>query len=239
VFDGARHAFRPRARAGDTTGLESKVPTQMVPIDTAFVSDGHAGQRLTDSARTRSFLALGVDARRCEKAAAVLQRTHRAQVLDLTGVLLETMRTEVDHLTGLTWRMVQAADAAPPGSRDARGLAVLVTRALPTLQAAIETALDTASGPLLLVEAGPLARYDALALLSRWTDLACGRGNAVWLLVPQLIGNTGPVIDGRPLPLAAPSQFFRLDGEWIDTHFAEADTDERTDRAVPAPEGAS
>ncbi|MFZ0160309.1 MAG: BREX system serine/threonine kinase PglW [Kineosporiaceae bacterium] len=238
VFDVARHVFRPRTRAGDTTGLESRVPTQMVPIDTAFASDGHAGQRLTESARTRSFLALGVDARRCEKAIAVLAHTHRAHTLDVTGVLIETMRSEVEQMTGLTWRMVQDADAAPAGSRDARGLAALVARALPTLQARIDTALDATPGPLLLVEAGPLARYGALAVLSRWTDLASPRGRAVWLLVPQLIGNTGPVIDGRPLPLAAPSQFFRLDGEWIDTHFAEADTDERCDGAVPAPEGA-
>jgi hypothetical protein len=32
----------------------------------------------------------------------------------------------------------------------------------------------------------------------------------VWLLVPQMMGSLGPVLDGRPLPLAAPGQFLRL-----------------------------
>jgi hypothetical protein len=38
---------------------------------------------------------------------------------------------------------------------------------------------------------------------------------AVWVAVPQLPGNQGAVIDGRPLPLAAPCQFFRLESDWL------------------------
>ena len=53
-------------------------------------------------------------------------------------------------------------------------------------------------------------------MLSRWADLATRRPQAIWVLVPQLPGNQGAIIDGRPLPLAAPGQFFRLDAEWID-----------------------
>ena len=36
------------------------------------------------------------------------------------------------------------------------------------------------------------------------------------MLVPQLSGSQGAIVDKRPLPLAAPGQFFRLDAEWID-----------------------
>jgi hypothetical protein len=72
---------------------------------------------------------------------------------------------------------------------------------------------------VLLVEAGPLARWDKLTgTLTRWSDLTTRRGSAVWLLAPQLIGNQGAVIDGRPVPLAAPGQYFRLDAGWIDSH---------------------
>ena len=53
-------------------------------------------------------------------------------------------------------------------------------------------------------------------MLSRWTDLAARRPQAIWVLVPQLSGTQGAVVDKRPLPLAAPGQFFRLDAEWID-----------------------
>jgi hypothetical protein len=91
---------------------------------------------------------------------------------------------------------------------------------MPAVDAAIETAVGRGGAPLLLTEAGPLARYERLAVLTRWADLASPRGWAVWPLVPQLVGNTGAVIDGRPLPLAAPGQFFRMDSDWIDSHAA-------------------
>ncbi|MGH3922394.1 MAG: hypothetical protein ACRDTT_05915, partial [Pseudonocardiaceae bacterium] len=69
--------------------------------------------------------------------------------------------------------------------------------------------------PVLLVETAPLARYGHLGTLARWTDLALRRTQAVWLLVPQLAGTRGAVVDGRPLPLATPGQFVRLDAEWL------------------------
>jgi hypothetical protein len=53
-------------------------------------------------------------------------------------------------------------------------------------------------------------------MLAPRADLATGRQQAIWAEVPQLPGNLGPVIDGRPLPLAAAGQFFRLDSDWLD-----------------------
>src|ERR1022692_168316 len=133
--------------------------------------------------------------------------------------------------------MVRAADAAAPGSREAAGLTVLVQRSL----AAIDIAIDDACGaaaegtrPVLLTEAAPLARYGHLALLAPRADLATRRRQAIWLLVPQLPGNQGAVIDGRPLPLAAPGQFFRLESDWIDTQHG---TD--TTRSLSAAGGSS
>jgi len=38
----------------------------------------------------------------------------------------------------------------------------------------------------------------------------------VWLVVPQLAANHGPVIDGQPVPLATPTQFTTLDSAWVD-----------------------
>src|SRR5262249_27761564 len=76
--------------------------------------------------------------------------------------------------------------------------------------------------PVLLTEVAPLARYGHLATLAPWADLATRRGQAIWVLVPQLPGNYGPVIDGRPLPLAAPGQFLALDRKWIDGQACES-----------------
>jgi hypothetical protein len=118
----------------------------------------------------------------------------------------------------LDWGFVQEADAASAGTRDAEGLATLVKRSLPAVEAAITAAAREApdgTRPVLLTDVAPLARYGHLNILGPWAVLATRRGQAIWVLVPQLAGTRGAVIDRRPLPLAAPGQFMRLDPDWI------------------------
>ena len=227
VYDDAERGYRWPTRAADTKGLASRQATVTVPPGPQLVSGGRSGHRLAESASTRSFLALGVDADRADRAVRALAGRLGAAVLDVTGVLVETMRAQAAEV-GLPWDLVQAADAAPAGSRDAAGLAALVQRSLPAVEDAITAALAGApdgTRPVVLTEIAPLARYGHLAMLSRWTDLAARRPQAIWVIVPQLPGSIGAIIDKRPLPLAAPGQFFRLDAEWID---ARPDTDRRT-----------
>jgi serine/threonine protein kinase len=217
VYDDAARAYRSPTRAADTTGLASRLATYVAPADSAVVEAGHVGHRLEESRSSRSFLALGVDGREVDLAVEVLVRTYNAIPVDLTQVLVEAMRSAADHV-GLPWDAVRAADAAAAGSREAAGLASLVQRSLPAVDAAVDAAwaqAGEASRPVLLLEAAPLARYEHLGILSRWTDLTSARRQAVWLVVPQLLGSQGPVIDTRPLPLAAPGQFLRLDSEWL------------------------
>lgn len=133
-------------------------------------------------------------------------------------MLLETLR-EASAEFGLAWDQVGAADAKAPSSRERRGLEELVRRSWPRVDAAIDAAVndtEAAPAPVLLTEASPLARYDNVGLLARWTDLAAPRERAVWLLIPQFAANQGPLLDGRPVPLAAPNQFVALDTDWVD-----------------------
>jgi hypothetical protein len=219
VYDDAVGAYRSKTRVADTTGLAPRPATVIVPVTPTLVEGGHLGHRLTESMTSRSFLALGVTADRMDRAVTVLVDRFGARLLDVTTVLLAALKAEAES-AGLSWEQVQAADAAETGSRPAEGLAVLVGRALPVVHAAIEAGGDAGRGPVLLTDAAPLARYGHLASFARWTDLAAARGSAVWLLVPQLLGNQGATVDGRPLPLAAPGQFLRLDTSWIDTQHA-------------------
>lgn len=217
IFDEGLRAYRPGARSHDTTGLESRSPTIVVRDTSAVSATGAIGQRLTDSLARRSFLALGVAATHLDKACQVLETNYRATVIDLTRVLIGAMKQTADA-GGLPWPVVLGADAEPASSRGGQGLRVLVERALPAVQAAVEDALNTvADGPVVLTDASLLTRYGALTMLARWTDLATSRPRALWLMVPQLHANQGPVIDGRPLPLAAPGQYVALAGDWIDT----------------------
>jgi hypothetical protein len=169
-----------------------------------------------------------VDAIRADRAVTALVSRFGAKVIDVTQVLIDAMKAQAAEF-GLDWEFVQAADAAPAGTRDAEGLSVLVQRSLPAVEAAIRTAAAAqpeGTQPVLLTDVAPLARYNHLNLLGPWADLATRRPQAIWLLVPQLAGTHGPLIDRRPLPLAAPAQFMRLDPDWIGAN-----------TRVPTPEG--
>ncbi len=137
----------------------------------------------------------------------------------MTGALVQAMRATAEQV-GLPWEQVLAADGALPGSREQQGLSTLVERVLPDVEAGLEA--QVAQGPVVLAELAPLAQYSHLGRLARWTDLTAARRHAVWALLPQLAGQQGAVVDGRPLPLAAPGQYLVLDRAWL-TEVAQPD----------------
>jgi serine/threonine protein kinase len=219
IYDNRESAYLTPVSEHDTTGLESRPPTVLI-TDTAPISErGVIGQRLADSLARRSFLALGAPALALNRLMTVLRVDYAATVINLSAVLIEAMREQASTV-GLSWSKIRSADAQPAGSRDAQGVAALVERALPAIEAAIEVGLaGPESGPVVLADAAPLARYGAMGLLSRWTDLSTSKARALWLVVPQLHANQGPLLDQRPLPLAAPGQFVLLDASWIVARF--------------------
>ena len=149
-----------------------------------------------------------------------------AVTLDLTHTLMDALHATA-AAAGLPWDVVLGADADQPGSRAHNGLRALVERSLPSVRATIETTLQEAAGrPVALLDASLLARYDALGMLAGWMDLSTPRPTAVWLVVPQLHGNIGPMVDGHSLPLTAPNQYVSVPRDWIDTY-----------HRTPAPEG--
>lgn len=220
VFDEKISAYRPAATAPDTTGLLSR-PATMLVTDTAPVSvHGVIGQRLADSLARRSFLALGVPATHLGKGLIALRGEYGAQPLNLTTLLLDGMRSQAEGK--LPWPLVLSADAEPAASRAGQGVRAVAAQALPGVLAAVEHALaENTDPPLLLTDASLFSRYGFLARLATWIDLATARPRSIWLVVPQLHANQGPIVDGRPLPLSAPSQFVALPPDWIDTHALE------------------
>jgi len=216
IFDDVERGYRNPQRGSDTTGLESRLPTRHDAATSPSTSYGDIGLRLDQSIASRSFLALGVEATRTSRLVAGLEQRFAAHTVDITGVLIESLRSQAAKV-GLPWETVRAADAAPANSRGRQGLGALVRAAWDDVIASVEDALSSIDqGPVAITEASPLARYDNMALLARWTDLSVRRAHAVWLVVPQLAGNTGARLDGRPVPVTAPSQFLALDHEWVD-----------------------
>ncbi|QLQ39641.1 BREX system serine/threonine kinase PglW [Micromonospora robiginosa] len=218
IFDDRLRVYRALDTGSATTGLDSRSVTSLAVATSPVGATGALGARLETSIGSRSFLALGTRADRLGRLIDAVQARYRATTVDLTGALLDALRA-VSAAANMPWDLVRAADAERESSRPRRGLDELIRRSWPEVEATVERALSAGrdDSPVLLTDASPLARYGNMALLTRWTDLAAPRRRAVWLLVPQLNGNHGPLIDGRPVPLAAPNQFVNLDNEWIDS----------------------
>ncbi|HET9897903.1 MAG TPA: NERD domain-containing protein [Streptosporangiaceae bacterium] len=213
IYDETLRAYRQPTRSGDSTRFSSRLSIGSFNPQPDQLHGSRAGHRLGESSSSRSFLALGIDWAELDQVIDALRTVFGAVEVDITSQLIAEMRRQAAEV-GLPWDTVRAADAAPPGGREALGLSVLVQRSLPAIDEAIDAACAAApegTRPILLTEAGPLARYGHLTMLAPRADLATRRSQAIWLAVPQLPGNQGPVIDGRALPLAAPGQFYRLD----------------------------
>ena len=215
--EGPPRRYRPIQAARDTTGLATRHVTVLAPDPAEVALHGAVAHRLAESRAKRSFLVLGVPATHVDHAPGVLVESYGADVIDLSETLIEAMR-RLAAARGLPWPAALNADAEPAASRPGQGLRSLVTAALPAVADAIAAALAVpGDAPLVLTEPALLARYDAVkSILGPWLDLATSRPRAFWLVVPQLHANQGAVVDGRPLPLAAPGQFVRVDRDWLD-----------------------
>jgi hypothetical protein len=136
-------------------------------------------------------------------------------------VLLQEMKATAAAL-GVRWEVVLQADAAAPESADWRRLQTLVRRAMP----AVEQALLTAAGPVLLVYPGLLARYDQMPLLERLRE-ACGRKSDAPGFIVLIAADEQrhmPVLDGKPITVILTSEWARIPEAWLENaHRSSAD----------------
>lgn len=162
---------------------------------------------LTSSRQERTFRALGIPLGASDTVAGALVDRFGATHIDVTDLLLSTLRSKATA-AGIDWNMILAADAGAAADRE--GLKGFVAQAIPAL---IE-AVDTAPGPVVLTDLSTLAAYGQLDVLGRWTDLTTPPPHAVWALVPQRDeagGRPGSKVDGSRLPINSPEQFAQID----------------------------
>ncbi|RYF60575.1 MAG: hypothetical protein EOO27_05350 [Comamonadaceae bacterium] len=170
---------------------------------------------LATSLRENGFLAIGVPVHRPGAhiaAAEALAQEHDGQLVDVTGEIVGAMR-DFAAAQSVPWDLVRGADAAAEGSRDARGLRAILDRVMPALRTRLEGQVfgEQEPGntrPLILVEVSPLARYGYLDTLARLSDLSAPRRRPVWVVLPQLRGQRGALVDGNPIQLGSPGGQF-------------------------------
>ncbi|MEP7311644.1 MAG: BREX system serine/threonine kinase PglW [Pseudomonadota bacterium] len=171
--------------------------------------------RLQRGLQQGGLLVLTVEPRQARHAEAELRRRFPApalQVLNVDALLLRELHAQADAL-GVDWATVLRADAADSNSRDWRNLLTLVQRAAPALR----QAMLKSQQPLLIVNAGLLARYDLLSLVTELEAAAGrpGRTPAAWLLLPTSQPALAS-IDGAPVPLVQSSVVAALAQPWIE-----------------------
>lgn len=170
---------------------------------------------LATSLRENGFVVIGVPVYRPgdhDAIARSLADDHRGELCDVTGAIIARMR-DFSSAKGLPWDLVQSADAAESGTRDARGLRAVLDQVMPQFRIELEPQVfgenvQSGSGPLILTELSPLARYGYLDVLAQLSDLSAPRRRPVWAVVPQLRGQRGAMVDGKPIQLGSPGGQF-------------------------------
>jgi hypothetical protein len=202
------------------TTMHTRKPTAVPSAADTGVGgeDGQYANQVAALARSlgeRGFLAVGVPIPpdrpgEHERVAAALAEVYDGEVLDVTAALIAAMR-ELADTQGISWDLIRGADAADAGSRDARGLRAVVDRVVPQLWERLQrTVFDgpASDAPLILTEVSPLARYGHLDVLARLSDLSAPRRRPLWVVLPQLRGQQGALVDRKPIQLGSPGGQF-------------------------------
>ncbi|MGV0850447.1 BREX system serine/threonine kinase PglW [Mycolicibacterium phlei] len=221
TWDPAREVYRfPDALPPSVTTLQTRQPTAVPATDTPRPEVEQASNAVAVLRRSldeAGFVAVGVQIPRDrpgehERVAQELAQTYDGELVDVTTELIAGMRQLADE-RGIPWDVVRAADAPMASPRDAQGLRAVIDRVAPVLRQKLRAAVfegEYSSAPLILTEVSPLARYEQLDLLAELSDLAAPRRRPVWVVLPQLHGQVGALVDRKPIQLGAPGGQFVL-----------------------------
>lgn len=212
--------FFPDAQPASATTMNTRTPTGLptstVPAAPTEVAPNNVAV-LNRSIDECGFVAIGVHVPpdrpgEHERMARLLAEAHGGQVVDVTNRLIAAMRTLAEQ-RGVSWDLVRGADSPDAGPVDARGLRAVIDQVVPQLRAELDAAVfdgDISRSPLILTEVSPLARYGHLDMLASLSDLAAPRRRPVWIVLPQLRGQTGALVDRKPIQLGSPGGQFVL-----------------------------
>jgi len=166
--------------------------------------------RLAYAHKAGGFLVLTVEPRMAHHVEAELLRRFGRQRMSFDTLMLKALRQQADALK-VNWNVVLMADGAAPTSADWGRLMRLVHKALPQ----VKQALLEATAPVLLVNAGLIARYGLMPLIDDLRDEVGrpGKLGSLWMLLPMT--ETGlPTIDNVPVPVLTSTQWASVPVAW-------------------------
>jgi hypothetical protein len=201
-----------------------------------LASNAYTAERLISSAHRDGFRVLTVRTGLARSAICALSTEDglvNASVVSVAELFLAALHEQVELRPKPTWETILKADVAEPGSRAALKLAEYAQTAWGLVEPRIGNTLapDAGRGPVLLVDAGVLGRYDAMGVLDRLAGGARNGGRPLWLLCPQPDPARAPRLDRTAVPYQSGL------GEWIELPDAWVINPQRT--IVPATKGNS
>jgi hypothetical protein len=219
-WDSASSTYRFRdAQPASATTMHTRSPTTIPPsaaaASTVACDDTDQRATLRRSLDEHGFVAIGVSVPpdrpgEHERVARELAGAYDGHLLDITTRLIDAMR-KLASQQGISWELIRSADAAEAGTVDARGLRVVIDRVVPELWEDLRADVfdgDPRTHPLILTEVSPLARYGHLDVLAKLSDLSAPRRRPVWVILPQLRGQHGALVDRKPIQLGSPGGQF-------------------------------
>ena len=167
--------------------------------------------RLAYAHKAGGFLALTVEPRMAHHVEAELLRRFGRQRISFDTLMLQALRQQADTLK-VNWSVVLMADGAAPTSAAWGRLMRLVHKALPQ----VKQALLEATAPVLLVNAGLVARYGLMALIDDLRDQVGrpGQLRSLWMLLP-MASSGPPTIDDVPVPVLTSTQWASVPVAWV------------------------
>lgn len=191
----------------------SRTPRAAPPPETVAAEEFE--RRLRRAADRGGFLVLLALPERAGHAAEAIADRFEVTHLSLDRLFLDALHAAA-AAANVDWRVVLAADAADPGSRDWRNLQRLVERALPK----VEERLLATPGTVLLTEPGLLGRYDRLDLFERLRERLTrpeeGRAlTGLWVLVPSDEQSEAPRLHGRAIPVLGSGDRGWVPESWV------------------------
>jgi hypothetical protein len=204
-----RLATLGRAQTAGTTTQFSRYGTQFTAhtlSDNDLVQANEIEKRLVHGLEQGGMLVLTVHTRIARHAETEL--LHRFGTPDVRPAPLKRVNFDAMLLTALReqaqkanadWNIILQADAAGQGTKTWSTLQRAVQRTLPALR----SALLNSPAPLLLVNAGLLARYDLIGLVTELEEHTGRPGHtpSLWLLLPSSRHQGLPMIDGVAVPM--------------------------------------
>lgn len=163
-----------------------------------------AATRLTESLRRNGALTLCTTPKRYVRATRDLAASFDVEILDVADLVVEATK-QLAATYDVEWPFVLGVDAGPKNGNDWSNLNSLVHEAVePRWTERLAT-----DRPLLIVNAGPLARYGLSRLLAHLLDVGNPRPAGRWLLVAMYAHQAIPQLEGAPVPLG-PSRWITL-----------------------------